>query len=179
MALDPAKLEKVRAANGKTIARCPACAEAGEDKDGKHLAIFADGRFACVTHQGDKEHRRRIFELAGIPDVDAPPARVPESEPKKSAVVVDWPVNCERLVKDVAALSRLAAWRGWTADYSRELAQAGVIGMHDGRVCFPVADAQGVVIGRHVFQWPEMGGTKAWYAPGKNAPLVILSLIHI
>ncbi len=162
------RLEKVRASNGKTIARCPACAEAGEDKDGKHLAIFADGRFACVTHQGDREHRRRIFELAGIPDDDAPPPRVPGSAPKKSAEVVNWPVNCDRLAKDEAALSRLAAWRGWTADYSRELASAGVIGMHDGRVCFPVADAQGVVIGRHVFQWPDMGRRKGVVCAGEE-----------
>ena len=173
MALDLNKLEKVRSSNGKTIARCPACAEAGEDKDGKHLAIFADGRFACVTHQGDKEHRRLIFELAGLPDDDAPPPRVAESAPKKPAENVDWPVNSDRLAKDETALARLAAWRGWTADYCRELAQAGVMGLHESRVCFPVADAQGVVIGRHVFQWPEMGGIKAWYAPGKNAPLVI------
>ena len=50
------------------------------------------------------------------------------------------------------------------------------MGLHGGRACFPVADAQGVVIGRHVFQWPEQGGVKAWYAPGKNTPLVIGAL---
>lgn len=170
--LDTSKLEKIRTSNGKTIARCPACAEAGEDRDGKHLAIFEDGRFACVTHQGDKEHRRRIFELAGLPDDGAPP-RAMESAPKKSAEPVDWPANCARLENDEAALSRLAAWRGWSVDFSHELARAGVMGLHDGRVCFPVANAQGVVIGRHVFQWPELGGIKAWYAPGKNAPLII------
>jgi putative DNA primase/helicase len=173
MALDFSKLEKVRTANGKTIARCPACAEADEDRDGKHLAIFADGRFACVTHQGDKEHRRRIWELAGLPDDEAPPPRAAESAPKKPAENVDWPVNCDRLAKDEAALARLAAWRGWSADYCRELALAGVMGLRESRVCFPVTDAQGVVIGRHVFQWPELGGIKAWYAPGKNMPLVI------
>jgi hypothetical protein len=173
MSLDLTKLEKVRTAHGKTIARCPACAETGEDRDGKHLAIFEDGRFACVTHQGDKEHRRRIFELAGLPDNDAPPPRVVDSAPKKPAEPVDWRVNCDRLAKDEAAQARLAEWRGWAADYSRVLAAAGVCGLHESRVCFPVADAQGVVIGRHVFQWPELGGIKAWYAPGKNAPLVI------
>lgn len=172
MALDLNRLEKVRTASGKTIARCPACAEADGDREGKHLAIFADGRFACVTHQGDKEHRRRVFELAGLPDEETPP-RAAESAAKKPAENVDWPLNCDRLAKDEAAQQRLAEWRGWTADYSRELAQAGVCGLHEGRVCFPVADAQGVVMGRHVFQWPEMGGIKAWYAPGKNMPLII------
>jgi hypothetical protein len=170
--LDLNKLEKVKTSNGKTIARCPACAEAGEDTDGKHLAIFTDGRYACVTHQGDREHRKRIFELVGIPDEEAPP-RTPDVVKTKRQEVVDWSVNCERLTKNDAALERLARWRGWSVDYSRDLAAAGVIGLHDGRVCFPVADAQGVVIGRHVFQWPDMAGVKAWYAPGKNAPLLI------
>ncbi|MFN9111807.1 MAG: hypothetical protein ACK5XN_17215, partial [Bacteroidota bacterium] len=173
MPLDLTKLEKVRTAQGKTIARCPACAEVDEDREGKHLAIFADGRFACVTHQGEKEHRRRIWELAGLPDDEAPPPRALDAAPKKPAEPVDWMVNRNRLENDAAAQARLAQWRGWTADFSRELAVAGVCGLHEGRVCFPVADAQGVVIGRHVFQWPEMGGIKAWYAPGKNAPLVI------
>jgi len=173
MALDLTKLEKVRSANGKTIARCPACAEADEDKDGKHLAIFDDGRFACVTHQGDKEHRRRIYELAGLPDDDAPPKPSPATGPQKSAEVIDWRLNSERLANDERALARLGEWRGWTAEFSVELARAGVMGLHDGRVCFPVTDARGAVIGRHVFGWPDSDKLKAWYAPGKNAPLVI------
>jgi hypothetical protein len=173
MALDPAKLEKLRQANGKSIARCPACAEAGEDTDGKHLVIFEDGRYACVTHQGDKEHRRRVFELAGVPDEHAPPTHAPKAERPKVAEVVDWRVNSARLADNEGALERLSVWRGWSVDYSRDLARVGVIGLHESRICFPVADADGVVIGRHVFQWPDLEGIKAWYAPGKNAPLLI------
>ena len=173
MALNLEKLEKVRSSNGKTIARCPACAEVDEDKEGKHLAIFDDGRFACVTHQGEKEHRWRIFELAGLPDEHTPPRPSPATVPPKSAEVVDWRVNSERLANDERALARLAEWRGWTADFSGELARSGMMGLHDGRVCFPVTDARGAVIGRHVFGWPDTDKLKAWYSPGKNAPLVI------
>lgn len=182
MPLEIAKLTHVKAASGKLIARCPACAESDEDKEGKHLVVYDDardtaslrfGRYGCVTHQGDNPHRSRIYALAGVPDAEPSPPRAREAVKPKPAEPVQWSVNCERLATDDAALSRLAAWRGWSVDYCRELARAAVIGLHDGRVCFPVMDAQGVVIGRHVFQWPELGGPKAWYAPGKNAPLII------
>ena len=61
------KLEAVHKTGAKTIARCPACAEHGHDLSGDHLVIDAQGRFSCVVHSGPagKEHRRRIFQLAG------------------------------------------------------------------------------------------------------------------
>lgn len=64
--LDLGRLEKVRESGGKITARCPACAEHGGDRSGRHLAILPSGRFACAAHPGDSEHRRRIFSLAGI-----------------------------------------------------------------------------------------------------------------
>jgi hypothetical protein len=68
MSLNISSLEKVRASGGKTVARCPACAEEGNDRSGDHLFINADGAFGCVRHQGCEgdAHRRRVFELAGI-----------------------------------------------------------------------------------------------------------------
>lgn len=173
MALDPAKLEKLRQSNGKTIARCPACAEAGEDREGKYLVIFDDGRFACVTHQGDKEHRRRVFELAGLPDDLPPTAPPPKTNKPKEVEVVDWHSHCTRLLENEPMMERLARWRGWSADFSRDLARCGVMGLHETNICFPVTDAQGAVIGRHLFKWPGLQGVQAWYAPGKNAPLLI------
>lgn len=60
------KLERVhRQPSGKVIARCPACAEVEGDRTGNHLVVFPDGKFGCVAHAGDSEHRRRIFALAG------------------------------------------------------------------------------------------------------------------
>lgn len=68
MALDHSKLLNVKKlANGEFQARCPACAEAGADTKGEHLKIYADGKFSCAANQGDKEHRKEIFKLAGIP----------------------------------------------------------------------------------------------------------------
>jgi hypothetical protein len=69
MSLDISKLENVCVRGDKTIARCPACAEAGHDQKGEHLFTHADGRFGCVVYPGDsadaKEHRKRIFALCG------------------------------------------------------------------------------------------------------------------
>lgn len=68
MSLDPSKLEKYRAAGANFTARCPACAESNGDAKGEHLSINAEGRFCCVLNEGDagKDHRARIFELAGV-----------------------------------------------------------------------------------------------------------------
>src|SRR5512136_1443079 len=67
MSLDVQKLEKVRElANGVTQARCPACAEGGGDRKGEHLRIYPDGRYGCCVHPKDREHRKRIFALAGV-----------------------------------------------------------------------------------------------------------------
>jgi hypothetical protein len=66
MSLDVSKLEKVvELANGVKRARCPACAEAGQDRSGEHLRIYPDGKFGCCVFAGDHEHRKRIFAFAG------------------------------------------------------------------------------------------------------------------
>lgn len=66
--LDRSKLEHIKdAANGGYHARCPACAEGGHDASGDHLWVRPDGRFGCCVHPQDKEHRRRIWALAGGP----------------------------------------------------------------------------------------------------------------
>lgn len=70
MGLDISKLEKVRQNGPNIIARCPACAEDGNDRKGEHLFINDKGKFGCVRHPGieGSAHRRRIFELIGIKD---------------------------------------------------------------------------------------------------------------
>ena len=85
--LDLTRLEHVSQKGAKTIARCPACAEADGDKAGDHLCIDAQGRFTCIKHQGaeGKEHRRRIFELVGI-RAEAPAHRPPTKRKLRS-----WP----------------------------------------------------------------------------------------
>ena len=67
MSLDVAKLEKVRElAGGMIQARCPACAEGGNDHSGEHLRIYPAGKFGCCVHPKDGEHRKRIWALAGV-----------------------------------------------------------------------------------------------------------------
>jgi hypothetical protein len=38
----------------------------GQDEKGEHLRIYPDGRFGCCVFAGDREHRKRIFVLAGV-----------------------------------------------------------------------------------------------------------------
>ena len=68
MGLDLSKLEKIRHRGSTIIARCPACAEYGNDRKGEHLFIEPGGRFGCVVCSGTdgQEHRQRIFKLIGI-----------------------------------------------------------------------------------------------------------------
>ena len=81
--LDMTRLENVHIAAGKTVARCPACAETGRDKNGDHLFIGPDGRFGCVDNPGleGEVHRKRIFALVGVPDKreanQTPPPKAP------------------------------------------------------------------------------------------------------
>jgi len=64
--LDLSLLERVRHHANKVTARCPACAEQGQDRKAAHLVIFPSGKFACAAHPGDGEHQRRIFALVGV-----------------------------------------------------------------------------------------------------------------
>ena len=52
--------------DGKTVARCPACAARGGDVKGNNLVVFADGKFGCAAFAKDKEHNRAIFDLVGV-----------------------------------------------------------------------------------------------------------------
>jgi hypothetical protein len=65
MPLCVAQLKKVRTIGKKIVAQCPACHEVGQDKTGNHLVVWPGGSFGCVANPADKEHRRRIWQLAG------------------------------------------------------------------------------------------------------------------
>lgn len=66
MKLEIKKLENCEhLPNGRIRARCPACAASGGDNSANHLMIFADGRFGCAAHPGDRQHRSEIYRLAG------------------------------------------------------------------------------------------------------------------
>jgi hypothetical protein len=44
MCLDILKLENCRKKGNKVVARCPACAEMGQDEQGNHLIFYDDLR---------------------------------------------------------------------------------------------------------------------------------------
>jgi len=60
--LDIDKLENVTDKFGKIVARCPACAIKGRDRQGNHLVVFPTGHWSCVV--GDKNHRKEIYKIA-------------------------------------------------------------------------------------------------------------------
>ena len=98
MSLDISKLKRVRHRGKKTIARCPACAEAGHDGRGEHLVINGDGAFACVLYPGNsadaKAHRKRIFALCGDHELGRLIVRDPGSKSKKGDLL---PVRAVRV----------------------------------------------------------------------------------
>src|ERR1044071_4350667 len=68
--LDESRLEKLKKRGSKITARFPACAEGDGDRKGDHLSIDELRRFSCVLNPGadGAAHRKRIFELVGIPE---------------------------------------------------------------------------------------------------------------
>lgn len=67
MGLDISKLYAVKPGpNGTLIAQCPVCAKNGRDLRGaNHLIIYSNGAYGCAAHQGDEEHTKAIWALAG------------------------------------------------------------------------------------------------------------------
>jgi hypothetical protein len=74
--IDVSKLTNVVKKDGKTVARCPACAARGGDAKGIHLVIYDDGKFGCVA-AGDKGHNRTILQLVGVQETAQNIYRVP------------------------------------------------------------------------------------------------------
>lgn len=97
MSLDLTKLENVKIANGKTTARCPACKENGSDEGGDHLVIYPDDKFGCVKHEGNSEHRKRIFALVGVKSESTP--RAEQNWPTLDQAAKDCTPKGHRLVK--------------------------------------------------------------------------------
>lgn len=77
MPIDVTKLTNSVRKDGKTVARCPACAAQGGDATGNNLVVFADGKFGCVAFPKDRGHNRLIFQLVGVPNAEPEVYRVP------------------------------------------------------------------------------------------------------
>jgi hypothetical protein len=106
MSLNLQKLEKARKlAGGVVQARCPACAEGGNDRTGEHLRVYPDGKFGCCVHPKDRDHRKRIFALAGVRERQD--IRVKVATPQVAKII--QPEVLGRLGRVFATASELAA----------------------------------------------------------------------
>ena len=75
--IDVSKLTNVSKKDGKTVARCPACAARGGDAKGNNLVVFDDGKFGCAAAPKDKDHNRTILQLVGVQETTQNIYRVP------------------------------------------------------------------------------------------------------
>jgi len=101
MPLDLSKIQGVHnGSNGCQVGRCPACAENGRDHTNDHLIIYPDGRYGCIANQGDSEHRKRIWQLAGVGgDPDA--IQEQNVQPPKPDIPQTFPLSLlDKLIKD-------------------------------------------------------------------------------
>ncbi len=114
MAIDLTKLERLRMVGGKLQARCPACAELGRDTDGDNLVFLnstdGTGPFACSAYQGDAEHRRRIYALAGTRS-KGPPGPAPAIHPRPVCKPAQPLPSLRRMGRD--GLCQIARSRRW------------------------------------------------------------------
>lgn len=130
MSINTSKLENIRAHGGKTTARCPACAEAGADKSGEHLAILENGKWGCIAYPGlgGHDHRKRIAELAGTDSTATAKPYVittrPASKPARPLPTLRAPSAEE--------LRQIAKGRGWnTVDGLDVLVGRGLLWVGD------------------------------------------------
>jgi hypothetical protein len=90
--IDVSKLTNAVKKDGKTVARCPACAARGGDAKGNNLVVFDDGKFGCAASPKDKDHNRLILQLVGVqevkPDVYHVPVRRVQHAPSQVMKVV-------------------------------------------------------------------------------------------
>ena len=98
------RLEKVRQRGSRIIARCPACAELDRDKAADNLVIFDNGCFACAAYQQDREHARRILQLAGNEEEyqrsrSGPPAAFPPPRQRPEPAPLVLPPDFESITR--------------------------------------------------------------------------------
>ena len=100
----------------KWTGQCPACAKDGKDRAGNHLAVFEDGKIACITQQGEAgaQHRSRMVKLCpalrgdGNPtgDIYIAPDLTAEREAVKAMAGFLLGAICEELRGDISSLGK-------------------------------------------------------------------------
>jgi hypothetical protein len=179
-ALDIARLVNARTRGGKLIARCPACAAEGADKHGEHLVVFDEGRgrWGCVLHPGDKNHRRQIAAALGDTDGVRQPRALRPLRALPQAATRELVLPALRF-PTVDQLATLATLRGLPVVAGLELAaRAGMLRvattpdagepveswvlLDSSRRCAQARRLDGR-------PWASIGGAKAKTLPGSQA----------
>ena len=124
---------------------------------------------------------REFIRLAGVAPLPATPRPgAPASGPASPATPTPtaprppfggWPVCVAAFTADHAA--KLAAWRGYSPEFVAWLHDSSLAGIFDGeRICFPVHDERGTVIGLH-YRRKEDGSWRYHPAGTPTRPLVV------
>lgn len=140
MPLQLALLNKIKPRPTKTVAQCPACAEAGGDSHGVHLVVYPDGRFGCTANPKDKAHRRRIAELAGDPQRQVNPWTIK----LRGVVVMSGGQNPTTTGTPILSLTRAAVMAAKQSCFTPSEVSAPVITIAQ-RSCFTPSEASAPV----------------------------------
>lgn len=186
MSLDFEKLENAVVRNGKVVARCPACAESGDDTAGDHLWIDEEGlgAYSCVANQGPSghAHRQRVWALVGLASQTAKAPAVTRVIPKinavesKPAVIPIFPA-LTRPTDDT--LDTIRDLRNWPSKAGLELlVSRGLLwdtDVYDNGSLWPawlITDSSRINAQVRTYDgspWKGIGGKKAKSLPGSKA----------
>lgn len=181
-------LQNPRLQGGKLIARCPACAEAGDDRRCEHLVVFdaGTGPYRCIVDPdgAGSEHSKRIHKLVGLDDDIGAYFQAKRDNAAKSqrpADAMDRPLPrvppMRRLT--LGEVADLALQRGWAYFVGFELlSRRGLLhygDVHDNGRAFPswiIADSSCRNIQARRLDgkpWDGIGGAKAKSLFGSQA----------
>lgn len=119
MSLDHSRLENLRNRAGKLIARCPACAELGEDTAADNLMIWESGAYRCIKADKGTPHHDRIWELVGETKTASKPrpGPIPRPNPKPRPAPRIPPLR----MLTAGEMDAIARLRGWSSVAGLEL----------------------------------------------------------
>ncbi len=187
MSLDLTKLENVVIRRGVLEARCPACAENGEDASGNHLFIENEGdgpSWGCVVNPGPcgADHRKIVWELAGDKERVAKPAvrQIPRVRAVANRLACKPPPNLPQLrVPSEECLDYIMELRGWPALVGlKMLVNRGLLwdaDIYDNGAEWPawiITDSARLNAQARTYDgapWQGIGGKKAKSLPGTTA----------
>jgi AAA domain/CHC2 zinc finger len=170
--------------HAKRSARCPF-----HDDHRNSFSIWQrDGAWfwKCHAHCGSGDEITLLEKHKGISNKQAVKlflefangsAPSPQTLARESNSEEPTPFNWQTCVDAFSEehLSRLADWRGFSGEFCSWAVQKALVGLHDGRIAFPVHDCAGNVIAAHY----RLKDGSWRYHPGgaKTRPLVIGELV--